>query len=337
MTPSCDNPDKKVHLTPANLSSFLHRAIEAEATHKAYRKIFADESHFVVHPPLPYDVPFSDEGSANHMLLCPQYGQAGIHIFVYGRSVFASPELNPKKFPARQTLEAVKAIARNHKIFESFTKFFRQNPEAIDQGVFHNDVIAVANLNVLFCHEKAFVNQKEELENLKAAFETLCADTLKVVMVKESDLSIADTVQSYLFNSQLVYLPDGSQCLISPTECRDMTNVNDLLTAMVKDPNNPISKLRFIDLHESMANGGGPACVRFRVVLTPDEMAAVHQPVLFTDELHGQLSHWVKKHYRDTLSEQDLADPQLYKESCAALDELTQILKLGSLYPFQNV
>ena len=44
---------------------------------------------------------------------------------------------------------------------------------------------------------------------------------------------------------------------------------------------------------------------------------------------------WTEKHYRDSLIEADLADPQLLIESHSALDELTQILCLGNVYDFQ--
>ena len=54
-----------------------------------------------------------------------------------------------------------------------------------------------------------------------------------------------------------------------------------------------------------------------------------------TPELFTTLNAWVDKHYRDRLAESDLADPQLLIECRTALDELTQILKLGSVYPFQ--
>lgn len=337
ITPSCDSSDKRVQITPANLSSFFHRAIEADTTYQLFKRIFADESLFHVHEPLLIPATFADEGSANHMLICPQYGASGIHIFVHGRSAFHTyPEL-PKKFPARQTLEATEAIARRHAIFESYTRHLRQNPIAIDAGVFHNDVIAVSNLNLLLCHERAFVNQEEELKKLKHDFASLCDSNLKIITIKESDLSLRDTVDSYLFNSQLVSLPDGDQCLIAPMECKEMPHVNEILNSLIRDENLPIKKLRFIDLRESMANGGGPGCVRLRVILNPLEKEGMLQSILFTDELYLKLTDWVKKHYRDNLSVQDLADPLLYEESCRALDELTNILNLGQIYPFQSI
>ena len=85
----------------------------------------------------------------------------------------------------------------------------------------------------------------------------------------------------------------------------------------------------------SMQNGGGPACLRLRVALNETELAAVNPGVIMTAPLYDTLTQWVDRHYRDSLSERDLADPQLLLECRTALDELTQILKLGSVYPFQ--
>ena len=90
-----------------------------------------------------------------------------------------------------------------------------------------------------------------------------------------------------------------------------------------------------MDLRESMRNGGGPACLRLRVELNDEELAAVNPATLMNDMLHDRLAAWVEKHYRDRLGESDLGDPDLLTECRAALDELTRILALGAVYPFQ--
>lgn len=337
ITPSCDSADKKVQITPANLHYFFHRSIETEVTHRILKRIFSDEKYFKVHSPLPANNTFADEGSANHMLICPQYGSPGMHIFVHGRSAFHRENNLPKIYPARQTLEATQAIARRHSILENRAYHFRQNTQAIDAGVFHNDVIAVSNLDLILCHENAFADQINVLEKLARNFEMLCKTPLKIITVKEQDLSLSDAVNSYLFNSQLVRLPDGSQCLIAPSECQEMHNVNQLLQKLLNDPAQPIKHLHFVDLRESMANGGGPGCVRLRVVLNAAEQKALLQSVIFTDALYEKLTSWVEKHYRETLTPDDLADPALYIESCNALNELTQILNLGAIYDFEEL
>jgi succinylarginine dihydrolase len=72
------------------------------------------------------------------------------------------------------------------------------------------------------------------------------------------------------------------------------------------------------------------------VVLESEALEACHQGVLFSDQLYAQLIDWVERHYRDRLVPSELADPALLDESRAALDELTRILQLDSLYPFQH-
>ncbi|MDZ7902027.1 MAG: N-succinylarginine dihydrolase [Rheinheimera sp.] len=89
-------------------------------------------------------------------------------------------------------------------------------------------------------------------------------------------------------------------------------------------------------MKQSMRNGGGPACLRLRVAMSEAERQAVNPNVLLTDALFAKLNTWVERHYRDSISEADLADPLLLVESRTALDELTKILGLGSVYPFQR-
>jgi len=53
------------------------------------------------------------------------------------------------------------------------------------------------------------------------------------------------------------------------------------------------------------------------------------------DKLYIELVSWAKKHYRDRLALDDLRDVKLLNECRSALDELTFILGIGSIYPFQ--
>ncbi|MGL5185699.1 MAG: N-succinylarginine dihydrolase, partial [Plesiomonas shigelloides] len=211
--------------------------------------------------------------------------------------------------------------------------FIQQNPQVIDQGVFHNDVIAVGNESVLFYHQQAFL----ATESLKQAVtERLSAADIAFIEVPEQQVSVTDAVQSYLFNSQLVTLPDQSMALIAPYECQEHPVIRAYLQAL-PERYPRLSQITYLDLRQSMQNGGGPACLRLRVVLTADEMAAVQPHCLLDNTKIDLLTHWVNKHYRDRLTLSDLRDPALLDESCRALDELTQILHLGSLYRFQQV
>jgi len=213
--------------------------------------------------------------------------------------------------------------------------FLRQNPGAIDEGVFHNDVISVGNENTFLYHSKAFASCREVIEDLKRRFADLCGVPLHLIKVTPEALSVSGAVASYLFNSQLVTLPDGTMCLIAPAECRESQPARILLEDLVADTN-PISRVEFVDVRQSMKNGGGPACLRLRVVLTEQEMAATLRGVFFSDHLYERLTSWANRYYRDRLHPDDLADPALPEEARVALDNLTQILQLGSIYDFQR-
>ncbi|AJK45571.1 N-succinylarginine dihydrolase [Burkholderia plantarii] len=333
VSPSADTGDGRVHFTPANLCSKLHRAIEHEATRRTLSAIFADEARFVVHDALPGTPALGDEGAANHTRFCGEYGAAGVEFFVYGRSEYRrGPE--PKRFPARQTFEASRAVAQRHGLAEAATVYALQNPEVIDAGVFHNDVIAVGNRDTLFCHELAFAERQAVYDALRDALDARGAQ-LKVLEVPDAAVSVADAVGSYLFNSQLLTRADGRQVLVVPQECRENERVARYLDALAAG-HGPIDEVLVFDLRESMKNGGGPACLRLRVVLSDAERAAVRPKVWIDDALFGSLDAWIERHYRDRLAPSDLADPALLDESRTALDELTQILRLGSLYDFQR-
>jgi succinylarginine dihydrolase len=141
-------------------------------------------------------------------------------------------------------------------------------------------------------------------------------------------------VRSYLFNSQLLSRADGSMLLVVPEECRANPRVWQYLQGLTAT-GGPVAEVQVFDLKQSMQNGGGPACLRLRVALKPHELAAVNPGVIMTAALYETLTQWVDRHYRDRLVERDMADPQLLTECRTALDELSQILKLGSVYPFQ--
>ncbi len=332
VSPSADTKDKRLHITPANLVTQQHRAIESPQTALFLKNIFEDHQIFSHHPPLVNNSIFYDEGAANHMRLTTAHGSRGIEIFVYGKN---GTQNIPKVFPARQSLAASKEITRQHKLDDNHIFFIQQNPEAIDYGIFHNDVIAVANENVLIYHEQAFVNSKDVVKDIQAKFENIFNKKLYIIEISQEQMAIEEAVSSYFFNSQIVTLRNGHMALIVEQECRENRKIGKLISEILK-AKNPISEVHFVDLRQSMRNGGGPACLRLRVVLTEEEQKGVHPGYLLTDERLEVLEQWIQKHYRNKLAIDDLRDYQLLKESYAALDELTQILQIGSIYPFQK-
>ena len=330
VSPSADTFDGRTHFTAANLNNKLHRADEHAQSSRTLRALFSNEQHFAVHDALPSTPAFGDEGAANHTRLGSTHGSHGIEFFVYGRVEFDPSAPAPKKYPARQTLEASQAIARLHGLDAARTVFAAQNPDVIDQGVFHNDVISVGNGNVLFYHDQAFHDETGVLNKLRLAMDGVGA-TLAPVRVDSGQVSVADAVASYLFNSQLLTKPDGAMALVIPQECQENMAVARYLEQLVAS-GGPIDELIHFDLRQSMRNGGGPACLRLRVALTEAESAAMHQGVIMTETLYATLVDWVGKYYRDHLEPKDLADPQLAIECQAALEDLTRILGLPGLY-----
>lgn len=334
VTPSTDSHDGRVHFTPANLLTTSHRAMEADTTTHILRTIFNDATHFHVHPPLPSNNLFADEGAANHSRLCQEYGELGLTMFVYGRDGIELGN-QPARFPARQTRLASEAVARRHGLSSEHTLFCRQHPIAIDTGAFHNDVVAVANGPVLFFHKLAFAT-----EDFEAITRQLSQHlTFLPIAVSHNDVPLEDAIKSYLFNSQLLAAPNGdmnSMHLIAPSECIENTNVNKYLEKLLQNHKQPIRSIEFADVRESMSNGGGPACLRLRVVLNAQQRSAVNPAFMLTEDKIQHLEAWVKNYYRDRLSPKDLADPAFYYEVLEALNVLTELLDIGNFYPFQK-
>lgn len=324
-----DCGDGRVHFTPANLVTHFHRALEASVTTRVLRAIFADEARFRVHDPLPAVPQFGDEGAANHTRFAADVTAAGVELFVYGRRGFASGPA-PMRFPARQTREASEAIARRHGLDAARTIYVQQRPDVIDAGVFHNDVIAVGEGTFLFCHERAFVDQ----DALLAALQDAVGPAFRAIVIRDDELSLTDAVGTYLFNSQLLPRDDDRFLLVAPAECRANRATSNLLDRLIAD-GTPIADVVTFDLRQSMRNGGGPACLRLRVPLTAEDRAAITANVFLDDALDASLETWIRRHYRDRLAPADLRDPALLDESRRALDELTQLLRLPAVYPFQ--
>jgi succinylarginine dihydrolase len=307
VSPAPDTADGRTHLTIANLKSMPHRSHEWAATLAQLRLAFADERHFAVHAPVP--AAFGDEGAANHMRLAERHGEPGLELFVYGVSGGA--------FPARQHFEASRAVARLHGLDPERTMFVEQSAEAIGAGAFHNDVVAVANERVLFAHEAAFADRDGLLDQLGSRF-----PSLEYVEVPSAEVSLEDAISSYLFNAQLVTRPDGQPTLIVPEEARETSSVWAWLQRHLAG-NGAIRRVEVVDVRESMANGGGPACLRLRVVADP---ATVDPRFLVDKAKLDRLADVIRRSWPEEIAPADLAAPGLLAEVEAArialLDEL---------------
>jgi succinylarginine dihydrolase len=248
------------------------------------------------------------------MRLAPSHGEAGVEVFVYG--VAGGP------FPARQHVEASKAIARLHRLDPARTIFAAQSEEAIAAGAFHNDVVAVANGPVLFAHEKAFAARDELVEALGLAL-----PGFELVEVPDAEVPLADAVKSYLFNAQLVTPPDGAMTLVAPTECRDTPSVAGWIERHLAS-NGAIRRVEFVDVRQSMANGGGPACLRLRVACDPADV----DPRFLVDEAKlDRLAETIAREWPEEIDCNELQAPALVADVERARAALLETLNLGEL------
>jgi succinylarginine dihydrolase len=314
VSPAPDTQDRRCHLTVANLRTMAHRSHEASGALMQLRLAFADARHFMVHPPVPT---FGDEGAANHMRLAARHDAAGLEVFVYGRAGGA--------FPVRQHVEASRAVARLHGIDPKRTLFVEQSEAAIAAGAFHNDVVAVANEHVLFVHEQAFADK----ERLYADLQRLLPE-VEIIEVPAARVRLDDAVRSYLFNAQLVTLPGASgsgMALILPEEARHVGPVRAYLDELAGG-NSAIRSLRFVEVRQSMANGGGPACLRLRIVADP---ATVDPRFLLDEGKADAIEACIATTWPERIEPTQLGDPALVRQIREARSSLLNTLGLAEL------
>ncbi|OWK30649.1 N-succinylarginine dihydrolase [Sphingomonas mucosissima] len=311
VSPAPDTADGHCHLTVANLVTMPHRSHEWPVTLAQLRLAFAHE-RFAVHPPIP--APFGDEGAANHMRLCAGHDTPGIEVFVYGEA--GGP------FPARQHREASEAVARAHRLSPARTLFVQQSAEAIAAGAFHNDVVAVANERILFAHELAFADRDAFYADLRRLL-----PEVEIVEVPAGRVSLADAIQSYLFNAQLVTAASGAQTLIVPAEARESEPVWSWLQDHLAG-RGPIRAVEVVDVRESMANGGGPACLRLRVACDP----ALVDPRFLVDHAKlDRIADVIATYWPEAIAFDAIGDPALVAQVGRAHDALLAALDLVGL------
>ncbi|BDI61628.1 N-succinylarginine dihydrolase [Qipengyuania nanhaisediminis] len=313
VSPAPDTADGKCHLTPANLVTMIHRAQEWPDTKRQLDIAFADRDHFVVHGPVPPT--FGDEGAANHGRFCEGHGAPGVELFVYGRP--------GGRFPARQHEQASRLVARAHGLDPEACVFIEQNPAAIEAGAFHNDVVSVVNERVLFTHAEAFADQQGAYEQIRAKF-----PALEVVEVPSDKVSLAEAIRTYLFNAQLLTLDDGSMSLIVPEECRESTSVWAYCEEMMAS-NGPIRTVVPVDVRQSMANGGGPACLRLRVVCDP---ATVDPRFLLDEAKADRLEKVIGETWPEQIDPSDIGNEALARDVIAARQALLSAIGLEELH-----
>ena len=328
ISPSPDTQDNKIHLTPANLNSMFHRSIETEFTYQQCKIIFPKE-YFEIHNPAVSISGYGDEGAANHLRISKSDNEKGFEIFVYGESGFKID----KTLVKRQALEVSRSIAINHKLDMENTFFLQQNHQAIEEGSFHNDIVSLSNKNVFIAHEDAFQN-RDDLKKMLNILESKI-DNFQYIEISNSEIPLKDIISSYLLNSQLITNVDNEMQLILPEEVKAYDNCLSWLDKLKQISD--VKLFDYINIRQSMMNGGGPACLRLKVILNDEELESLNQNFLMNNERLESIKLLIEKEYRDVLYPDDLKDPSLLDESRRILDELTKIFGTGSIYEFQKL
>lgn len=331
VSPGCACADGKTHLTIANLSSSFHRSLEAEQTLEHFRAVFQDPS-FVIHPPLPSAVSLRDEGAANHMRLTDLHGSRGVDVFVYG-SDDAEKSLG-KRFLARQSLEASRTVARLHRLDPRSTFYLRQHPDAIDAGAFHNDVVATSHQNVWLHHQDAYLDADETITAIEKRFEAVTGEPLNRIVISNSDVPRHDAVRSYLFNSQLLSRENDScsMTMLCPQQVREVPSTRDQVESLIHQIN-PLDACEFVELRESMHNGGGPACLRLRVPMTEGQWSNLPEKSRWSESLADQLCETIQRHYPETLEFAELVNGDCIERSVRAVTAVQQVLGFNPRWP----
>ena len=325
-SPSIDSYDQNMHITPANLNTMFHRSIESQFTQAQLELMFGRVA--IVHDPIENISGYGDEGAANHLRVSEQHLKPGFQIFVYGSSAF---EVHQGMI-TRQAEEISKAVSIMHQLDPDRVLFLKQNEQAINAGSFHNDIVSLANEEVFIFHQEAFAD-RVELERILHHLKDHVKGFHPIEILSE-DISLDDLVSSYLLNSQLITVKNNEMMMLLPEEVQNHSNCMRWLEEIKSS--SPIKHIEFVDIRQSMMNGGGPACLRFKITVNNNEFNQINEKFLLTPKKLMDLRALVTKHYRDKLNPADLLDNNLLQESYRFLDELTQLLDLGNVYDFQK-
>lgn len=316
--PSSDTADHKVHFYTANLNSHFHREIESEDRHHLFQFIFNHSDHFVHHQPLSSSE-YRDEGAANHTRF-----ENGYHLFVYGDPTGSTPGF--EGIPRRQSLESQKLISLTSGIDKNHILYLQQSDKALKAGVFHNDVAAVGFGRTYLCHEEAYRGGWNDLEQLSTWYNINSDKKLELIVVSQEDLSLEQAVECYLFNTQWLIQQDGTVLILTPKHCLENPNAQAVIESWCRS--HPNWNFEYIDLEQSMNNGGGPACLRLRLPMTHQEFDQIHAGVKLDDQKASHLESWICKFYPDTFQLEDLLNPDFRAIQETALNELYDLLEL---------
>ena len=275
--PNSDTSKRYHQFIPANMNATYHRKYEHMFNTYWIKQILKNIPH-QLHGPLSSD----DEGAANTVRLWNK--DIGIHVAVYGHK--------NTHFPSRQNEDSIKELQEKTNILTLFK--LQQKSIAIDHGVFHNDVICFGFKNTLFCHEHAFENQNEKLNNLKKIFHQKTNENLTIIEIKESELTLDECISTYLFNSQVI-IQKNNIILLCPSTVK--RNNKSLSITNQWQQKGYFSDVQYIDIKSSLMNGGGPACLRLCMYLNGNEIKKIPKQFWASENKIKELTKFINTEY----------------------------------------
>jgi len=115
--------------------------------------------------------------------------------------------------------------------------------------------------------------------------------------------------------------------LVVPSECQDNQPVWNWLQQMLAG-NGPIRHVKVVDVRQSMANGGGPACLRLRVVADP---ATVDPRFMLDDAKAEAMEKVVAEFWPEQINPADIGSESLAATIRTARAQMLDLLGLTEL------
>ena len=327
--PSNDSLDEQTHIIIANLSAMYHRSIEAPYTTAYFEEVFASHRDIQIHEALAAHSELGDEGAANHTRL--SIDSTFLHLFAYGKltDTVGTTTSKSKPFPARQAFEASSAVARLGQLKEDNALFLKQSEYGIRSGAFHTDVLAVGAAHVFLMHEAAFEDLDSSIQKIKAKL-----PELHIVCATEKELPIKNAVAAYPFNSQLIKISEKQFLLIAPEESETDPFCRRFLERCQHDLAQKAQidlELIYTSLKQSMSNGGGPACLRLRLLLPEKTIEKLKNTVLLDHSKLAQLRQIVQNRYPSRFTIAQLSDALVHDYNAETIDEICSLFAVNSL------
>ena len=263
--------------------------------------------------------------------LRPTSAQPGVELFVYGRRGLRRRRRRRRAIRRGRRAKRREAIARRHGLDPA-----RDAVRAAAPGQHRRRRVPQRRRRRRRRHVPALprARVRRPAGGARRACATAVGGAFSALVIRDDELPLADAVGTYLFNSQLLPLRRRS---LAARRAGGMPRASRSVAPArpARRDGSPIAEVLTFDLRQSMRNGGGPACLRLRVPLTDDDRRAMRGERVPRCRARCGARRLDPPALSRPARPADLRDPALLDESRRALDELTGLLRLPSIYPFQ--